>query len=91
MTAWPIKCANECLIISRPSLSFAVIITKFESSNIGNVASIKTLFIFPAIVAFANPGPILLATSRVVTGLSKNFFEPSGRVISGISFLFEET
>jgi len=53
-------------------------ITTLESIFIGIVASRRTSFTFPAIVALANPAPILWAISRIVTDFSKTFFEPSG-------------
>ena len=61
-------------------------ITTSESSFIGIVASRRTSFTFPAIVAFANPAPILWAISRIVTDFSKTFFEPSGNVIIGMIY-----
>ena len=50
-----------------PSLSFDVIITTLESFLMGSVASSRMPFTFPAIVALANPAPILWAISRIVT------------------------
>ena len=61
-------------------------ITTLESLFIGIVASRRTSFTFPAIVALANPAPILWAISRIVTDFSKTFFEPSGKVIIGIFY-----
>ena len=57
-----------------------------SDSSIGIVASRRTSFTFPAIVALANPAPIVWAISRIVTDFSKTFFEPSGRVIIGIIY-----
>jgi len=48
-------------------------ITTSESLLIGIVASRRTSFTFPAIVALANPAPILWAISRIVTDFSKTF------------------
>ena len=61
-------------------------ITTLESLFIGIVASRRTSFTFPAIVALAYPAPILWAISRIVTDLSKTFLEPSGNVIIGIIY-----
>jgi len=61
-------------------------ITTLESLLIGIVASIRTSFTFPAIVALAYPAPILWAISRIVTDFSKTFFEPSGKVIIGMIY-----
>ena len=61
-------------------------ITTLESLFIGMVASRRTSLTFPAIVALANPAPILWAISRRVTDFSKTFFEPSGKVIIGIFY-----
>ena len=72
--------------MSIPSLSFDVMITTLESLFIGIVASRRTSFTFPAIVALANPAPILWAISRIVTDFSKTFFEPSGKVIIGLIY-----
>ena len=71
------KMSKECLIISIPSLSFDVMITTLEF--IYRNTSRRTSFTFPAIVALANPAPILWAISRIVTDFSKTFFEPSAR------------
>ena len=58
-------------MISIPSLSLDVMITTLESLFMGIVASRRTSFTFPAIVALANPAPILWAISRIVTDFLK--------------------
>ncbi|CSI94448.1 Uncharacterised protein [Vibrio cholerae] len=48
-----------------------VMISRLASCSIRSQASTRAPFTRPAMVAFARPGPIDWATSRVDTGLSK--------------------
>ena len=71
-------------MISKPSSSFAVMISSWLSSVINWHASTRSPLMRPAMVALAKPGPMSSATSNTETGLSNARCEPSGRVIIGM-------
>ena len=72
------RCAQECLIISRPSSESAVRISTSQSFVITSEASTLSPEIFPATADFAKPGPISAASSSIVRGSSKSLFDLSG-------------
>ena len=69
-------------MISKPSGSEFVTIMTSESFEIISEASTNFPLIFPATVAFANPGPIELERSSIEIFLEKSFLVPSGKVIT---------
>lgn len=73
-------------MISKPSSSLAVMISKLASFSIRSHASTRLPSTRPAMVAFARPGPIDSATSIVETALSNWRVLPSGRVITGMIY-----
>ena len=78
--ACPIKWAQVCRIISKPSSFLGVIICTAALCSIGSHASTSLPSIFPAKVFRARPGPMAVATSSTVLACGNSRCEPSGRV-----------
>ena len=82
-------CANrwavEWRIISIAASSRSVRILSSASFSITWDVSTSRPSTTPAKAALASPGPISAATSNTETGVSKDLWEPSGRVTTGMS------
>ena len=83
-------CAQSCLIRSRATASFRVIITTLQSCSIRKDKSLSFPSTIIIIADFARPGPIAEANSKPSTDPSKLRMLSSGRVMLGIilTFLF---
>ena len=81
-------CAQSCLIRSRATASFRVIITTLQSCSIRKDKSLSFPSTIIIIADFAKPGPIAEANSKPSTDPSKLRMLSSGRVILGIILTF---
>src|SRR5664279_1029855 len=76
--------------MSRPSASLSVTMATGTSRSIRNEVSTSTPSTRPASAALARPAPIEFATSATVSACGYSRFDPSGRVITGISLAPEK-